>query len=51
VVLELSADVDHGFDARAGDVDIETAAGEKVPAFQSLRNVIAFLDNAATTQV
>lgn len=50
VVLELPADVDHGFDSQAGDVNIETAEGEKAPAYQSLRKAITFLDSVATTR-
>lgn len=49
VVLELPEDVDHGFDARGGDVDIESVEGEKVPAYQSLRKVIAFLDRSVAS--
>ncbi|KAH8880477.1 alpha/beta-hydrolase [Thozetella sp. PMI_491] len=47
VHLELPEDAEHGFDSRAGVVDVEAAEGEKIPAYQSLRNVISFLHSAA----
>ncbi|KIW99465.1 uncharacterized protein Z518_11204 [Rhinocladiella mackenziei CBS 650.93] len=46
VHVELPEDAEHGFDARAGNVNVESPAGESVIAFQSLRNVISFLDRA-----
>jgi acetyl esterase/lipase len=45
VQTEFPDNAEHGFDARAGDVNVESAAGENVTAFQSLRNIFVFLDN------
>lgn len=44
VHTEFPEDAEHGFDSRAGNVDVEGPAGEAVTAFQSLRNAISFLD-------
>lgn len=43
VCAEFPENAEHGFDARVGNVNIETPSGEDVVAFQSLRNAINFL--------
>ncbi|KAH7010075.1 Alpha/Beta hydrolase protein [Ilyonectria destructans] len=43
VCAEFPENAEHGFDARAGNVNIETSSGEDVVAFQSLRNAVNFL--------
>ena len=45
VDLQLPTDVEHGFDARAGDIDIEGPDGEKVAAYHVLRHAVKFLDS------
>ncbi|KAK7415043.1 hypothetical protein QQX98_006181 [Neonectria punicea] len=47
VHTEFPDDAEHGFDVRPGDVDVETSDGEKIAAFQSLRNVIDLLQSVA----
>ncbi|SPN98458.1 uncharacterized protein DNG_01502 [Cephalotrichum gorgonifer] len=47
VDVQLPTDADHGFDAKAGDVDIEGPDGEKVVAYGSLRHALKFLDSCA----
>lgn len=44
VYTEFPDDAEHGFDARAGNLDIESSAGEKVAGFQSLKQVVGHLD-------
>ena len=46
VSLEVPDDAEHGFDARLGNVDIETVEGNS-DGHKSLRNAIAFLVRAA----
>ncbi|KAK6065689.1 hypothetical protein SCUP234_12450 [Seiridium cupressi] len=46
VSSELPDNAEHGFDAMAGNVDVETPEGESVTAFTSLRNAISFLSAA-----
>ncbi|KAF4806373.1 hypothetical protein CGCSCA5_v014439 [Colletotrichum siamense] len=47
VFTEFPANAQHGFDARAGDVNIETSAGDAVIAVESLRKAIGFLEQHA----
>jgi acetyl esterase/lipase len=52
VELEVPDDAEHGFDARAGNVNIEAVEGESVTAYRSLRKAISFLEKAvAKTQM
>jgi acetyl esterase/lipase len=44
VLTEYPPDAEHGFDARAGNVNVETSAGDDVIAVESLRKVIGFLE-------
>lgn len=39
-------DAGHGFDAKAGNIDVETTDGDRVAAFRALRNAIKFLDSS-----
>ncbi|KAL0940081.1 uncharacterized protein CTRU02_206691 [Colletotrichum truncatum] len=48
VLAELPEDAEHGFDARAGDVDVESAEGEKTTAYESLRKAITFFDTVVS---
>lgn len=45
VDIRLLPDAEHGFDVRAGDVDIEEPDGMKVTAYGSLRHALQFLDS------
>ncbi|KAF4864921.1 Methylphloroacetophenone synthase [Colletotrichum siamense] len=47
VLTEFPTNAQHGFDARAGDVNIETSAGDAVIAVESLRKAIGFLEQHA----
>lgn len=44
VDLQLLPDVEHGFDARAGDIDVEGPHGEEGTAYHILRRAVNFLD-------
>lgn len=48
VTLDLPNHAEHGFDARAGNIDIESSEGERVTAYKSLRNAVAFLTQCTT---
>ncbi|KAF4835181.1 Non-reducing polyketide synthase ausA [Colletotrichum tropicale] len=47
VLVEFPSDAQHGFDARVGDVNIETSAGDAVIAVESLQKAIGFLEQYA----
>ncbi|KPM45907.1 hypothetical protein AK830_g695 [Neonectria ditissima] len=49
VATEFPAEAEHGFDARAGNVDVEGGEGAGVVAVESLRRVIGFLDSSEAT--
>ncbi|KAM6520190.1 hypothetical protein FALCPG4_013743 [Fusarium falciforme] len=46
VFTEYPPDAEHGFDARAGNVNVETSTGDDVVAVESLRKVIGFLEQS-----
>ncbi|KAH7161985.1 Alpha/Beta hydrolase protein [Dactylonectria estremocensis] len=46
VTTEFPEDAEHGFDARAGNVDVEGDEGSSVVAVESLRRAIDFLDSS-----
>lgn len=46
VLTEYPPNAEHGFDARAGNVNVETSAGGDVIAVESLRKVIRFLEQS-----
>ncbi|KAI8715970.1 Abhydrolase-3 domain-containing protein [Fusarium sp. LHS14.1] len=46
VLTEYPTDAEHGFDARAGNVNVETSAGDDVIAVESLRKAIGFLEKS-----
>lgn len=46
VLTEYPTDAKHGFDARAGNVNVETSAGDDVIAVESLRKAIGFLEKS-----
>ena len=49
--MELPGDAEHGFDARAGNVDIEGASAESVvTAVRSLRNALGFFDSVVQSR-
>ncbi|KAL2680383.1 hypothetical protein Neosp_007981 [[Neocosmospora] mangrovei] len=48
VLTEYPPNAEHGFDARAGNVNVETSAGDDVIAVESLRKVISFLEQSVT---
>ncbi|KAH7169912.1 Alpha/Beta hydrolase protein [Dactylonectria macrodidyma] len=45
VITEFPEDAEHGFDARAGNVNVEGEEGNSVIAVESLRRAIRFLDS------
>lgn len=47
VKFEAPSDAEHGFDGKAGTIDIESTEGEKVFGYEYLRSALAFLDNCA----
>ncbi|RSL80989.1 hypothetical protein CEP51_006167 [Fusarium floridanum] len=49
VLTEYPPDAEHGFDARAGNVNAETLAGDDVIAVESLRKAIGFLQQSVTS--
>ncbi|KAJ4327701.1 hypothetical protein N0V84_001808 [Fusarium piperis] len=49
VLTEYPSDAEHGFDARAGNVNVETSAGDDVIAVESLRKVIGFLEQSVAS--
>lgn len=46
VFSEFPEDAEHGFDARAGNIDIESPNSDKVIAAESLRRAVRFLEGA-----
>ncbi|RSM07299.1 hypothetical protein CDV31_008664 [Fusarium ambrosium] len=46
VMTEYPPDAEHGFDARAGNVNVETSAADDVISVESLRKVIRFLEQS-----
>jgi acetyl esterase/lipase len=46
VVKDFPEDGEHGFDVRAGNIDVEKADADGVANVESLRNAIRFLDSA-----
>ncbi|KAF4977437.1 hypothetical protein FDECE_18357 [Fusarium decemcellulare] len=48
VLPEFPEDAEHGFDARAGNLNVEGADGDNVIAVESLRRAIRFLDSRKT---
>lgn len=48
VLTEYPPEAEHGFDARAGSVNVETSAGDDLIAVESLRRVIRFLEQSVT---
>jgi acetyl esterase/lipase len=48
VFSEFPEDAEHGFDARAGNVNVEQSEADNVTAVESLRRAIRFLDGAVS---
>ncbi|KAM5349799.1 hypothetical protein ACJ41O_006304 [Fusarium nematophilum] len=46
VLAEFLEDAEHGFDVQIGNVNVEGPDGDGIPAVESLRNVIRFLDSS-----
>ncbi|RSL58903.1 hypothetical protein CEP53_005994 [Fusarium sp. AF-6] len=46
VMTEYPPDAEHGFDARAGNVNVQTSAADDVISVESLRKVIRFLERS-----